>query len=398
MFLPIGDSPNPKGYTPFVNYALIGLNVAVYLLVSLPLSSKGVDPSDPSLMEYLRALFPQGVGRHELAQVLSNVSAYDLFVFRHGYKPGAPELSDLLACMFLHGGLLHLVGNMLFLWIFGDNVEHRLGRAGYLLVYLATGAVATWAFSVLAGDSMVPLVGASGAISGVLGLYFLLFRRNRVKVAVLLFPFLFDVWLIPARFVLGFYVIVDNLLPFILGAESGVAYGAHLGGFLGGLAVAGMGERFAWRWPWTDRHWRLGASRPRPAVPASGIGTVMQALRERVAAGDREGTITALSDMSRQELASLSPQECVMLAEWLDRAGHSIAAVNLLRLCTSTHRESADMARVYLTLGLLRLRQGQAVAAYQYLLSVFDFNPPPDVADSAHAALNAIPVYRRGTR
>jgi membrane associated rhomboid family serine protease len=176
-----------------------------------------------------------------------------VFTFVHGYKPGAPEITDLFFCMFLHGGFLHLAGNMLFLWIFGDNAEHRLGRIGYLLTYLAAGVVATLAFAVFAGDSMTPLVGASGAISGVLGLYFLLFKRNRIKVFIFLFPFFMNVILLPARWVLGFYVIIDNLLPIILGAQSNVAYGAHLGGFLAGLIVAFAGEALSWRWPFSNR-------------------------------------------------------------------------------------------------------------------------------------------------
>ena len=222
MFIPIGDTPNPRNYTPWVTYALILANVAVYLFISLPLSGRSPDPNDPLLQEYLRFLAPSLPPGTSLRQVLAQLSAYDLFTFAHGYKPGAPETGDLLFSLFLHGGFFHLAGNMLFLWIFGDNVEHRLGRAGFLLVYLASGVVATLAFAALAGDSLRPLVGASGAISGVLGLYFLLFPRNQVRVLIFLF-FIFDIWLLPARWVLGFYVIVDNLLPLLLGSESSVA-------------------------------------------------------------------------------------------------------------------------------------------------------------------------------
>ncbi|RME24630.1 MAG: rhomboid family intramembrane serine protease, partial [Deltaproteobacteria bacterium] len=258
MLVPIGDTPNPRNFTPWVNWSLIAINVGVYLFITLPLSHQGIDLNDPAVIEYIRALG----GRFDMTQLM-RISAYDLFTFAHGYKPGAPELSDLFACMFLHGGLLHLAGNMLFLWIFGDNVEHRLGRLGYLLAYLGTGVVATLAFSLFAMNSMVPLVGASGAISGVLGIYFHQFPRNRIKVFVALFPFFFDVVLLPARWVLGFYVIVDNLLPFIMGHQSGVAYGAHLGGFIGGLGVAWLAESFGWQLPWKDPNWRVGRRRSR---------------------------------------------------------------------------------------------------------------------------------------
>lgn len=253
MFIPIGDTPNPRNYIPWVNYALIGINVAIYLIISLPLSMRAVEPSDPNLHEYIRLIAPDLPAWVSLYDVLLQIKAYDIFTFVHGYKPAAPEITDLFFCMFLHGGFLHLAGNMLFLWIFGDNAEHRLGRIGYLLTYLAAGVAATLAFALFAGDSMTPLVGASGAISGVLGLYFLLFKRNRVKVFIMLFPFFMNVILLPARWVLGFYVIIDNLLPLLMGAQSNVAYGAHLGGFLAGLIVALAGQALSWRWPWKDR-------------------------------------------------------------------------------------------------------------------------------------------------
>jgi membrane associated rhomboid family serine protease len=243
VFLPIGDTPNPRNFTPWVNWLLIAANVAIYLLITLPLSYQPVDPNDPLLKQYLHLIAPTLPSWASFDDVISEISAADLFVFFHGYKPGNPHLVDLLASLFLHGGLLHLAGNMLFLWIFGDNVENRLGRIGYLMTYLATGVLATLAFSLFAGNSMIPLVGASGAISGVMGVYFLLFGRNQIKVLVLLFPFYFNVILVSARWVLGFLVLVDNLLPFLLSQQSSVAYGAHLGGFISGLGVAWAAER-----------------------------------------------------------------------------------------------------------------------------------------------------------
>ncbi|MCB9764548.1 MAG: rhomboid family intramembrane serine protease [Alphaproteobacteria bacterium] len=249
MFLPIGDFPNPKGYVAWVTWLLIAANVAVYLLISLPLTALAPDPADPALRAYVDAVahqLPPGV---TLQDFVRQLSAYDLFVFEHGFKPGAPAVDDLFASLFLHGGLGHLAGNMLFLWIYGDNVEHRLGRVPYLLAYLLTGVCATLAFAALDPGSMVPLVGASGAISGVLGFYFLLFPRNVVKVFVALFPILFRTIHVNARIVLGVFVVIDNLLPLLGGAGGGVAYGAHLGGFLAGLGLAWLGERAGWRRP-----------------------------------------------------------------------------------------------------------------------------------------------------
>ncbi|MEL6189343.1 MAG: rhomboid family intramembrane serine protease, partial [Myxococcota bacterium] len=263
MFLPIGDRYNPEEFTPWVNYALIAANVAVFVLISWPLSSQGVDPRDPLALEYLRVLrdsLPPGT----VPNAVQN--AYELFVFEWGFKPARPEAVDLLSSMFLHGDVMHLAGNMLFLWIYGDNAEFRLGRATYLLVYLGTGVVATLTFAMFAASSVVPLVGASGAISGVLGLYFIFFPRNEVKVFIFLFPFIMQTIWIRARWVLGFYVIVDNILPFVSGASSNVAYGAHLGGFFAGLAVAWAVESSGGRKP------SLGSAPPKtPERYAEGL-------------------------------------------------------------------------------------------------------------------------------
>lgn len=396
MFLPIGDTPNPRNFRPWMTWGLIATNVAVYLLVTLPLSFTAVDPRDPALAEYLRVVLqdvPWWVTPRAAHEVLESLTAYDLFAFAHGYKPGAPEWSDLLTCMFLHGGFAHLAGNMLFLWIFGDNVEHRVGRLGYLALYLLTGMLATWTFSWFAGGSMVPLVGASGAISGVIGLYFLMFPRNRVRTFVFLFPFVMDVWLIPVRWVIGFYVLVDNLLPFLLGAESGVAYGAHLGGFMAGLGVAWGGERLAWRWPWAERGWRAAVE----ARGAEAPGT-LHSLREALREDDRSRAIAELARLDRDALADLSPDEVVTLSSWLDDLGYPAAANRLLRRYLVDHPRSRDLARIYLALGHLRLKQGQQAAAYQYLLGVFDLDPDPETAARAREALRRLDLDRRALR
>ena len=246
MFLPLSDAPNPGG-RPYVTYGLIALNVLVYLLVSLPLGSAPPDPDDPALPAYLQVVreqLPPGVS---MRAVLNDLSAYDLYVFEHGYKPAAPQIPDLFYSLFLHGGFMHLVGNMLFLWIYGDNVEYRLGSLGFLFWYLATGVAATLFFALFSPGSSIPLVGASGAISGVLGFYFLWFPRNTVRMFVFLFPFFMNVVAVPARIVLGVYLILDNLLPFVLAGSDGggVAHGAHIGGFVAGLAAAWIIDRRA---------------------------------------------------------------------------------------------------------------------------------------------------------
>lgn len=238
MLLPIGDTPNPPNYTPWVNWLLIAVNVAVYLFISRPLTLRAINPHDPALLEYLYFIAPNLPRDLPLAYLLRQINSYDIFIFVHGYKAGAPQVSDLFYSLFLHGGFLHLAGNMLFLWIYGDNVEHRLGHLSYLLIYLLCGAAATLFYALFMGASMAPLVGASGAISGVLGLYFIFFPRNQVKVFLAFFPIFFNVVLLPSRLVLGFYLLVDNLLPFLITTRSGVAHGAHIGGFLAGLLCA----------------------------------------------------------------------------------------------------------------------------------------------------------------
>jgi len=120
-FLPIGDAPNPRG-VPVVTWLLIAANVAVFLLVSVPLGTRQADLRDPPCASTSRSSARDGEARLA-ARDRRQTSAYDLFTFRHGYRPAAPEPLDLLTCMFLHGGFMHLFGNMLFLWIYGDNVE-----------------------------------------------------------------------------------------------------------------------------------------------------------------------------------------------------------------------------------------------------------------------------------
>src|SRR5262249_2407778 len=125
MVLPIGDAPNPRG-TPVVNYLLIAANVAVYVLVTVPLGSITPAARDPTLKEYVRVMQHTVHSQIELRELLRHVSVYDLVMFTHGFRPAAPSILDLFTSMFMHAGFFHLAGNMLFLWIYGDNVEFRL--------------------------------------------------------------------------------------------------------------------------------------------------------------------------------------------------------------------------------------------------------------------------------
>jgi len=395
FFLPIGDTPNQPGYIPWMTWLLIAANVVIYLLITVPLSSQGVDLNDPQVREFIRLMAPNLPDGMSVRQFISQISAYDLFTFMHGYKPGAPSVADLFTAMFLHGGFLHLFGNMLFLWIYGDNIEYRLGRIGFLAAYLFTGVVATLVFAFFAGYSLTPMVGASGAISGVLGMYFILYPKNRIKVFVLLFPFFMNTILVPARLVLAIFIVIDNLLPWMIGASSGVAHGAHIGGFFAGLAIAWIGEQVVWQRPWKDSYWRMSLSPARKTSPDGGVpGAPLTDLRAALTQNAPAKALEAIAKLDRKDLAALEPAECVTLAEWLEDGGHPIAATHVLKGCLARHGQAQDLADVYLMLGLMRLKQGQPAAAYQYLLSVFDHNPGEQTEKRAREALMRINVYR----
>jgi membrane associated rhomboid family serine protease len=244
MFFPVGDEPNPSDHLPAATIAIIAANVAVFVLITLPLSMRPPDPGDPALMEYVRALLPLLPPGTSVQQVLQQMSAYDLVLFRWGFRASDPTLLTLVTGMFLHAGFMHLAGNMLYLWVYGNNVEHRLGVAPFVFWYLATGVAATLFQTLFNLGSPIPLVGASGAISGVLGFYLVWFPRNTVRLFVFLFPFYVGTVHVSAMLVLVLYLILDNILPFVMTqGASGVAHGAHIGGFVAGMLVAWLMRR-----------------------------------------------------------------------------------------------------------------------------------------------------------
>ena len=152
-----------------------------------------------------------------------------------------PELPSpiltIFTSMFMHGGLFHIGGNMLYLWIFGNKVEDTLGHGRYLLFYLLSGVAAALAQTAIGPSSMVPMVGASGAVSGVLGAYLLLFPHAHVTTLIIL-GFFFRLVHIPAMFVLGFWIVLQVLNGLgSFGSSGGVAFFAHIGGFLAGMGL-----------------------------------------------------------------------------------------------------------------------------------------------------------------
>jgi len=236
---PIGDYPNPRGIH-WMTVLLIVANAAVYVLVTLPMSAQTVDPADPRVAEYIAAIMKNLPPGTNPAAVFGGMSQYDLFVYQWGFRPAAMNVGDLFFSMFLHGGFMHLFGNMLFLFIYGNNVEDRLGTLGFLAAYVLTGVAAALFQAVFNMSSNIPMVGASGAISGVLGFYLHWFPRHYVKVLLFLPPLFMGVRMFPASLVLWMYLIVDNVLPFLLASQGGggVAHGAHIGGFIAGFVAA----------------------------------------------------------------------------------------------------------------------------------------------------------------
>ena len=176
------------------------------------------------------------------------------FIIAFGLIPAAFSWATLLTSMFLHGGFLHVAGNMLYLWIFGDNVEDRFGHGRFLVFYLLCGTVAALAQTIMSPDSVIPMVGASGAIAGVMGAYFVMYPHSRIVTLLPIFIFI-QLIEVPAIFFLGIWF----LMQFLSGVGSiataatrepagGVAFWAHVAGF-----VAGVGGVFLFRRPERQR-------------------------------------------------------------------------------------------------------------------------------------------------
>jgi hypothetical protein len=211
--IPLRDE-NPARTVPVVTRALIGANVAVFVYELL---------LGPELGGFL---YEWGFTPVRLTLAV-----------RYGDLPLLPAVTSLFTSMFLHGGWSHVIGNLWYLWIFGDNVEDAIGHVGFLLFYLGCGAAAALLHYLTVPVAAIPVVGASGAIAAVLGAYIVSFPRARVLTLLPIFPF-FQVVPLPAFLVLGLWF----LFQFVLGLGSpasggGIAFWAHVGGFLVGLLV-----------------------------------------------------------------------------------------------------------------------------------------------------------------
>jgi membrane associated rhomboid family serine protease len=222
LVVPIRDD-NPTTITPYVTYGLIAANVLAFLFeASLP-------PAELEGFLHLAAVVPR-----ELTASFAGISI----------NQGVPEWATLITSQFLHGGLLHLIGNMLFLWIFGNNVEDKLGHGKYLFFYLTCGVLASLSQWYFAQNSLIPSLGASGAIAGVMGAYILRFPRAEI-LGIIPLGFFFPTFRVPAFFFLGFwfvqqafYGVASLEAPTNIGMESGgIAYWAHAGGFIFGAIL-----------------------------------------------------------------------------------------------------------------------------------------------------------------
>lgn len=222
---------NPTRHTPYVTIALIVSNVAAWIFVQELGNAEGLAESICSL----------GLIPGELLGLVAEGTQVPLGPGLSCVIGDEAAWHTVVTSMFMHGGWFHILGNMWFLWVFGDNIEDALGPVRFVLFYLVSGAAAAGAQVLANPESAVPMVGASGAIGGVMGAYALLFPRVPID-TVLFFGFFFRVFQVPAVFMLGYWLLIQVLggLPMFGGGGEGggVAFWAHVGGFVAGVLLA----------------------------------------------------------------------------------------------------------------------------------------------------------------
>ena len=217
--IPIKDI-NPTERFAIVTLLIIALNIAVFLYELV------LGPQAGEMFVNSFALVPK--------RLFSRVPETS-----HAVPAGAA----LFTSMFLHGGFLHIAGNMLYLWIFGNNVEDSMGRIRFIIFYFLCGIIAAYTHALANAASTVPMIGASGAISGVLGAYLILYPRARV-LTLIAFGLYIRTIEVPAMFVLGFWFVLQFLSAFIAaGTGGGIAWYAHIGGFVAGILLIGIFKR-----------------------------------------------------------------------------------------------------------------------------------------------------------
>lgn len=231
MLLPLKDD-NPTRIIPYVTFTLIGLN----------------------LLGFLMEL--QAPGFEAQRKLILSMGAIPVRFF---YETRVPEFflptwMTIFTCLFLHAGWLHLGSNLLYLWIFGNNVEEYLGHGRFAIFYLLCGVAGTWGHMLLNPSSQIPLIGASGAIAGILGAYLVLYPRHQVLCLLFLF-IIVQMIRLPAIWVLGFWFLIQvfqGTMSLGGSGSDGVAWFAHVGGFLAGLILIFLARQFGWH---TSRSW-----------------------------------------------------------------------------------------------------------------------------------------------
>jgi membrane associated rhomboid family serine protease len=234
--IPLRDNI-PYRTVPVVNYAFIATCTVVFLL------QLSTSPEEPSVVERY-GMIPARISNpgepveiKDVQLVRTNQGLAKRVITREAAPSAVPPLWTMLTCIFLHGGWMHFLGNMWFLHIFGDNVEDRFGHFGYALFYLASGVAASLAHFVTDMNSPVPTIGASGAIAGVMGAYFVSYPKAKV---VTLLP-LFIIWqilVLPAAVFLGIWFVIQFFQGTLSASATGVAWWAHIGGFVAGGGTA----------------------------------------------------------------------------------------------------------------------------------------------------------------
>jgi len=223
---PIGDDDSDRTITPTVNYSFIAINILVFVFL------QGLGGNDA--FSHAFSLVPKEIstGVDITGLQIVHDSFGNVGKIQH-YATPLPVYFNFISSMFMHGSIMHIFGNMLFLFIFGDNLENLLGHIRYAVFYVVCGIAAALAQILMDTDSIIPMLGASGAISGVLGGYMLLFPTRRVRALI------FNVFTtVPAYVALGLWIGLQLLDGYMTPAgQGGVAYAAHIGGFLAGLVL-----------------------------------------------------------------------------------------------------------------------------------------------------------------
>ncbi len=212
--IPLKDD-NPTTTYPYITVGLIIINGLIFI-------------------------YELSLGRH-FEHFLNKYGAIPVFVLNMTSPiEYPPPYITVFTSMFLHGGFFHIAGNMLYLWIFGNNIEDSMGHLRFVVFYLISGIIAVYTFSIVNPHSTIPMVGASGAVSGVLGAYLILFPRAKV-LTLIPFGFYMQIVKVPALFVLGMWIVIQLINGMVSGgAGGGVAWFAHVGGFLAGIVLVGL--------------------------------------------------------------------------------------------------------------------------------------------------------------